>query len=78
MCDRCIMVEPYEASHSAEDMREQLCKLLAEYGLVEMSGTVLGDGEGDVEPYPHMDSDDESVGKGLIISYTIEYRLYSR
>lgn len=22
MCDRCIVVKPYKASHSAEDMRE--------------------------------------------------------
>lgn len=65
MCDRCIILEPYNVSHSAEDMREQLLELLKKFGLQELSGTVLGDSEGLVEPFDHMNTNDDPAGKLL-------------
>lgn len=66
MADRCIILERYKATHSAADMKEVLMKLLGEYKLFEVTGTVLAlNEEGTVDPVAHFcsDADPEPDGK---------------
>lgn len=65
MCDRCIVLEPYDVTHSAADMKQELVRLLDKYGLKAVSGTVVGDVEGDVEAFEGMLLDDDPPGKQL-------------
>ena len=61
MVDRCIVLEPYEVSHSAADMKQKLQQLLVKYNLTHCSATIL-EGNNDEDQDPNMfvdDGDDE-------------------
>lgn len=57
MVDRCLVLEPYEVGHSAEEMQRKLEELLVKYNLGHCSATLI-DSTGDEDKSPDFTLDD--------------------